>query len=72
VLGTYSLFILVLNRGIIGKEGTYLLDSYYVTTWCLVAILWLTLRSHREAQRANDQPDTIPLPGLETSKAKSA
>jgi hypothetical protein len=48
VLGAYCVLILVLNRGLIGKEGTYLLDSYYTTTWCLGALLWLVLRTHRK------------------------
>lgn len=72
VLTLYSLFILVLNRGLIGKQGTYLLDSYYVTTWCLAAILWLVLRSHRQMQATKNEADFLPLPNVQTSRAKSA
>ncbi len=72
VLVIYSVFILLLNRGLIGKAGTYLLDSYYVTTWCLGALLWLTLRSHRQMQVSENQPDIFPLPITQDSKAKAA
>lgn len=72
VLGTYSLFILLLNRGLIGKQATYLLDSYYVTTWCLAALLWLTLRRHSEAHAVIGQRDTIPLPISQVPKTKAA
>jgi hypothetical protein len=68
----YCLFILVLNRGLIGKQGTYLLDSYYMTTWCLVALLWLVVRSHRDSQRAQDQPEFIQLPASRISHVKAA
>lgn len=61
VLGGYSLFVLLLNRGLIGKQGTYLLDSYYITTWCLVGLLLLVLRSHRQEQSAARVPTVLPL-----------
>lgn len=72
VLGMYAVFILLLNRGLIGKQGTYLLDSYYVTTWCLVAILWLTLRSHRRDQNGEAQTSTLSLPSRQISRIEAA
>ena len=61
VLGIYSVFILLLNRGLIGKQATYLLDSYYTTTWCLAAVLWLVLRSHRQEIATQQEAVTLPL-----------
>ena len=61
VLGMFSVFILLLNRGLIGKQATYLLDSYYTTTWCLAAVLWLVLRSHRLEQSAELETVILPL-----------
>ncbi len=60
VLGMFSLFILLFNRGLIGKQATYLLDSYYMTTWCVAAVLWLVLRSHRQERQA--EPEAMILP----------
>lgn len=61
VLGIYSVLILVFNRAVIGKEGTYLLDHYYTTTWCLVGLLWLVLKNHRENSEP-DEPAALRLP----------
>jgi hypothetical protein len=72
VLGMYSVFILVLNRGLIGKQGTYLLDSYYVTTWCLAVLLGLTLQRHGEEQLTQQQADTLPLRDGQISTEKAA
>jgi hypothetical protein len=72
VLSLFTLFILILNRGIIGKQGTYLLDSYFVTTWCLAAVLCLVLRSHGHDQMEVSEPMIIPLPTLRTSERKAA
>jgi hypothetical protein len=71
VLGMYSVFILLLNRGLIGKQATYLLDSYYVTTWCLAGLLWLTLRSHRREESTKHHADIFPLPASQISSAKA-
>ena len=62
VFGAYCVLILVLNRGLVGKEGTYLLDSYYTTTWCLAALLWLVLRTHRKEQSTAWEPSILRLP----------
>lgn len=62
VLGVYFTMILVLNRGLIGKQGTYLLDSYYTTTWCLAGLLWLVLRTHREERSPAGEPAILRLP----------
>ncbi len=72
VLSVYSVFILLLNRGVIGKRATYLLDSYFVTTWCLAGLLWLVLRSHAQDQRAADEPVILPLPSAQAVQSKAA
>ncbi|HEX8204356.1 MAG TPA: glycosyltransferase family 87 protein [Isosphaeraceae bacterium] len=42
-LGVYALLVLVLDRGVVGRDLTLLLDSYSVTTWSLLALLAVTL-----------------------------
>lgn len=37
-LAVYVFCILALNRAVIGKAGTYLVDSYRVSTWCLLGL----------------------------------
>lgn len=71
-LSVYSVVILVLNRSLIGKQGTYLLDSYYMTTWCLVGLLFLVLRSHHQERTEKILPATLPLPNSETGLQKAA
>ncbi len=73
VLGMFSVFILLLNRGLIGKQATYLLDSYYTTTWCLAAVLWLVLRSHQQELWGQAEPSILPLRNLqEPTRRKTA
>jgi len=62
VLSLFTMFVLVLNRGLIGKEGTYLLDSYYTTTWCLVGLVALLLQNHRAHAASSARPAVLPMP----------
>lgn len=52
VLAIYAAAILGLNRTLIGQRASWLLDSYHVTTWCLVLLLSVTLRRCRSEQTA--------------------
>ncbi len=72
VLGLYSLFILLFNRGFIGKQATYLLDSYYTTTWCLLGVLWLVMRSHAQEIQTTSQLDIVPWPDHELEHSQAA
>lgn len=76
VIAGYALLILVLNRAVIGKELTYLLDSYRITTWCLLALVAVaiarraalarTARGSNDAEsedrKASSDAGTIPAP----------
>jgi hypothetical protein len=42
---------LVLNRGVLGKDLTWILESYRVQTWCLVGLVIAGLAAHREVLR---------------------
>jgi hypothetical protein len=58
VIAGYSLLILVLNRAVIGKELTYLLDSYRITTWCLLALVVVAMAQRAGlAQRVRNADD---------------
>lgn len=37
-MAVYIVSVLLLNRTMIGRDWTYLLDSYHITTWCLLAL----------------------------------
>jgi len=50
VLMIYVGLVLVLNRAVIGKDLSRLLDSYHVTTWCLLGILMISLGYHSRTQ----------------------
>jgi hypothetical protein len=60
VLGCYVLFVLLLDRGVIGLGLTLLLDSYGVTAWALLALLAVTLGCRVSALRASE--GSIPRP----------
>lgn len=55
-LGVFVFFVLLLDRGVIGRELTLLLDSYGVTAWSLLALLWVTLVGRGHATRAETRP----------------
>jgi hypothetical protein len=40
----YVVFTLVLDRGVIGKDLTLLLDSYSISMWCFLAVLLAVMR----------------------------
>lgn len=46
LLGAYALFTLALNRSLIGKDLTWLIDSYRVPTWCLLALVAVMAGCH--------------------------
>lgn len=47
----YSLAILVLNRTVIGKTGSLLFDSYHISTWCLLLLVFTILHCRDRQQR---------------------
>jgi len=49
LLGFYTFFILLLNRSIVGKNLSYLLDSYHMHTWSVLALLIIVLAYHSQA-----------------------
>jgi len=46
----YIGLVLVLNRAVIGQDLSRLLDSYHVTTWCLMGLLMICLGYHSRTQ----------------------
>jgi alpha-1,2-mannosyltransferase len=53
-LAAYVVLVLVLDRGVVGRELTLLLDSYSVTTWSLLMLLAVTLGGR--ALAAHEEP----------------
>lgn len=49
-LFAFVMTVLVLNRTVIGKTGTYLLDSYHIATWCLTNLLVCVVAARRRTQ----------------------
>ena len=47
VLAVYVILVLGMNRSLIGKQWSWLLDSYHVQTWCIVGLLALTAACHQ-------------------------
>lgn len=47
-LGFYILAVLVLDRGVIGRDLTLLLDSYGITAWALLALLAIALEGRAQ------------------------
>ncbi|HUG89629.1 MAG TPA: glycosyltransferase family 87 protein [Planctomycetaceae bacterium] len=43
-VSAYAVLLLGLNRAVVGQKLSWLLDSYHVTTWCLVALLVVAVR----------------------------
>jgi alpha-1,2-mannosyltransferase len=56
-LAAYAVLTLVLNRELIGKELTWLLDSYRIPTWCLLGLGAVAVGCHlRHASFAKTAP----------------
>jgi alpha-1,2-mannosyltransferase len=47
LLAFYVLFVLVLNRGVVGRELSLLLTSYHVETFAILALLFVVLGCRR-------------------------
>jgi len=63
VIGTYAVFILGLNRTVIGKSLSWLIDSYHIHTWCFVALLAVAVACRRKySAAANDQDESLSPP----------
>jgi hypothetical protein len=45
-LGAYIFLVLILDRGVVGREMTLILDSFGATTWALCFLLAVTLAIH--------------------------
>jgi alpha-1,2-mannosyltransferase len=51
-LGIYVFLVLLLDRGVVGRDNTRILDSFGATTWSLVLLLAVTLGCHALAARS--------------------
>ena len=58
----YIVCVLILDRGVIGRDFTLLLDSYGITAWALLALLALVMQGRAEAVRRGDNPPRPPAP----------
>jgi alpha-1,2-mannosyltransferase len=55
-LGVYVVLVLLLDRGVVGREMTLVLDSFGATTWSLLILLGVTLGCHSlDAKRTPQQ-----------------
>ena len=66
-LMAYVLFILVMNRAIVGKNFCWLLDSYHISTWCLLALLAVTIGCRARCLR-DESGAAAPLNDIGTGK----
>ncbi|MHC4947539.1 MAG: glycosyltransferase family 87 protein [Planctomycetota bacterium] len=56
LVAVYFVLVDVLNRGLLGKAATEVLDSYHVQTWGMVLLLAATLGLHRRLIAARAGP----------------
>ena len=72
-LGVYVFFVLLLDRGVVGRDVTLILDSFGATTWSLLLLLAVTLGYHaREAKEVvlrKGLPFDVAMPNLVTRRA---
>jgi hypothetical protein len=47
-LALWTFWVLLLNRTLVGRSFTLLLDSYHVVTWSLVMLLVAVMACHRQ------------------------
>jgi hypothetical protein len=59
-LGAYVFLVLVLDRGIIGRDNTRILDSFGATTWSLLLVMAVTLDLHARSIVAVNRPHRRP------------
>jgi hypothetical protein len=67
-LGAYVFFVLILNRSLVGKELSWLLDNYHVFTWCILGLVLAAVGSQGLLARRQERdrpdarkPDTVRL-----------
>lgn len=67
-LGFYALAVIGLDRGIVGRDWTLVLDSYGLTAWALLALLAVVIdaraRASSEEARDRDHEALIPHPSV--------
>ena len=51
ILFAYTGLVLVLNRALVGKNISRLMDSYHLTTWCLLGILAIACGYHARLEQ---------------------
>ncbi len=72
----YAALIVLLNRGVIGKDLTYLLNNYHVTTWCLPGLLAAVIACRQSSERTPPAGPVvsaaIPLPSLADAEKSAA
>jgi hypothetical protein len=47
-LGVYVFFVLILDRGVVGRDNTRILDTFGATTWALMLLLAVTMGCHAQ------------------------
>ena len=63
VLWAFIIGVLILNRGILGKQMALTMDSYWVQTWLIVAVLITLVDAHRRHQPLTglNKPNSVSL-----------
>jgi hypothetical protein len=70
-LAVYVVCILGLNRAFVGRDISWLLDSYHVHTWCLLLLLAVTIGCRARSVSADELP-SVAFPGEETASRRLA
>jgi hypothetical protein len=55
-LGVYVVLVLLLDRGVVGRDATLILDSLGATTWSLLLLLLVTLACHARPGLNSQRP----------------
>jgi hypothetical protein len=74
-LGAYVVLVLVLDRGVVGRDLTMILDSFGATTWSLLLVLAVTLGCHartRPEARSMGRPHVVGSPATRVGTVTSA
>ena len=71
VLAVYVVCILGLNRAFVGRQISWLLDSYHVHTWCLLSLLAVSIAC-RSRSISKDKLAADVLPGDESAPDRLA
>lgn len=72
VLGIWTFCILVLNRELIGRELTWLIDSYRIGTWCIVMLLGTLLVLHARWSRQAAVLENPSSPAMSRATSRAA